>query len=169
MNTRMIVGLAMIVLGVFLFLNRGAEFGIGDVFAYFWPSIFIIPLGLLFHWMYFSVTARKGAGMLIPGGVLITVGIVCQVSMLFDIWHLTWPGFILAPAVGLFEYYWFGGRNKWLLIPINILTVLSMMFFAVFYIGAFMSEAAGKPFAAVLLILLGVVILFSRKKEANIR
>lgn len=35
MNTRMIVGLAMIVLGVFLFLNRGAEFGIGDVFAYF--------------------------------------------------------------------------------------------------------------------------------------
>ena len=150
MNIRTIAGALLILLGLFLFLNRGGEFGIGEVFAYFWPSMFVIPLGLLFHWMYFSLTERKGAGLLIPGGILLVVGIVCQISMLFNIWEYTWPGFIMAVAIGLFEFYWFGGRNKYLLIPINILMVLSLLFFGVYYIGAFMSKVAAQPLVAII-------------------
>jgi len=153
-------------LGVFLFMNRGETFDVGDVFEYFWPSIFIIPLGLFFHWLYFGVTGRRGVGVLVPGGILLTVGVVCQLSMLYDIWEVMWPGFILAVAVGLFELYWFGGRNRWLLIPINILTVLSLLFFAVFSIGSLFSYLSGKPYIAVILIVVGALILMSRKKEA---
>ena len=153
-------------LGVFLFMNRGETFDVGDVFEYFWPSIFIIPLGLFFHWLYFGVTGRRGVGVLVPGGILLTVGVVCQISMLYDIWEVMWPGFILAVAVGLFELYWFGGRNRWLLIPINILTVLSLLFFAVFSIGSLFSYLSGKPYIAVILIVVGAFILMSRKKEA---
>jgi len=153
-------------LGVFLFMNRGETFDVGDVFEYFWPSIFIIPLGLFFHWLFFGVTGRRGVGVLVPGGILLTVGVVCQISMLYDIWEVMWPGFILAVAVGLFELYWFGGRNRWLLIPINILTVLSLLFFAVFSIGSLFSYLSGKPYIAVILIVVGAFILMSRKKEA---
>lgn len=165
MNIRTIAGALLILLGLFLFLNRGGEFGIGEVFAYFWPSMFVIPLGLLFHWMYFSLTERKAVGLLIPGGILLVVGIVCQISMLFNIWEYTWPGFIMAVAIGLFEFYWFGDRNKYLLIPINILMVLSLLFFGVYYIGAFMSKVAAQPLVAIVLIVIGIIILFAKKKD----
>lgn len=167
MNIRSVIGVLLILLGAFLFLNRGGDFGTGTIFAYFWPSMFVLPLGLFFHWMYFAMTERStaAAGLLVPGGVLLTVGLVCQFSMLFDSWGYTWPGFILAPAIGLFEFYWFGNRNKWLLVPINILVVISILFFAVFSIGSLFSHFAGQPIIAILMILVGAVALIGKKKK----
>lgn len=125
----------------------------------------MIPLGLFFHWLYFSMIGR-GVGLLVPGGLLLTVGIVCQIAMLFNNWGTMWPGFILAVAVGLFELYWFGGRNKWLLIPINILTVISLLFFAVMSIGTMLSSLSFiQPFVAIVLIMGGAWIMVGRKKR----
>lgn len=165
MKIRMIVGTLLVFLGAYLFLNRGGSFGPGTIFAYFWPSLFVIPVGLFLHWMYFYMTARRGVGLLIPGGVLFTAGIVCQFAMLFDSWSYMWPGFILAAAIGLFEFYWFGGRNKWLLIPINILTVLSLLFFMVFSTGALLNNISGQPLIAAAILLVGALLLVGRKKE----
>lgn len=165
MKMKTISGSLLLLLGIVLLLNQGETFGPGKIFAYFWPSLFVIPVGLFFHWLYFSMTGRKGVGLLIPGGVLVTAGLVCQVAMLFGNWEYMWPGFILAPAVGLLEFYWFGNRNKWLLIPINILTVLSLLFFAVFSFGSLMSQMLSKqPYFAILLIVGGAAILTLRKK-----
>lgn len=167
MNKRTILGPVLILFGAYLFLNQGTTFGPGKIFGYFWPSLFIIPLGLFFHWMYFSMTGRKGVGLLVPGGILFTVGVVSQIAMLFDSWVYMWPGFILAPAVGLMELYWFGNRNKWLLIPINILTVLSLLFFAVFSIGTFFNQmTVMRPIIAILLIVAGCFALMMRRKES---
>ncbi|KAA2301789.1 hypothetical protein FY526_23215, partial [Clostridioides difficile] len=81
-------------------------------------------------------------------------------------WSTMWPGFILAVAVGLFELYWFGGRNKWLLIPINILTVISLLFFAVMSIGTMLSSLSFiQPFVAIVLIMGGAWIMVGRKKR----
>ncbi|GIP31963.1 hypothetical protein [Paenibacillus sp. J2TS4] len=167
MNLRTVFGAVLLLLGAFLFLNRGETFGVGTIFGLFWPSLFVIPAGLFFHWMYFSMTGRRGVGMLVPGGVLLTAGVVCQISMLFDSWNYMWPGFILAPAVGLFELYWFGGRNKWLLIPINILTVLSILFFSVFSIGSMLTHLSiGWPIIPVAMILVGAFMLVAKKRES---
>ncbi len=166
MNLRTIGGLVLLLLGAFMFLNQGELWGPGKLFAYFWPTMFVIPLGLFFHWLYFVMVGRKGVGVLIPGGILLVVGIVCQISMLFNNWGYMWPGFILAVAVGLFEFYWFGNRNKWLLIPINILTVLSILFFAVFSIGSMLGKLSlGQPVIAILFIVAGAAILMRKKKE----
>ncbi|RXZ83350.1 hypothetical protein EBB07_05925 [Paenibacillaceae bacterium] len=166
MKPRYIFGPLLILLGAYLFFNQGDSFGPGRIFTYFWPSLFVIPLGLFFHWMYFSMTGRRGIGLLVPGGVLLVVGITCQFGMLFDSWGYIWPGFILAPAVGLFEMYWFGNRNKWLLIPINILTVLFLLFFSVFSIGTLLdSIGQGRSMIAVALIIAGAFVVMSRKKE----
>ncbi|RJE86064.1 hypothetical protein D3P07_18435 [Paenibacillus sp. 1011MAR3C5] len=166
MKIKTIGGVLLLLLGIILLLNQGETFGPGKIFAYFWPSLFVIPLGLLFHWLYFSVTERRVSGLLIPGGVLLTAGFVCQVAMLLGNWEYMWPGFILAPAVGLFEFYWFGKRNKWLLIPINILTVLSLLFFIVFSFGSLFDVLLTKqPYFAILLIIGGAAILTLRKKS----
>lgn len=168
MNRRAILGPLLILLGVFLFLQGETRFHTGTLFEYFWPSFFVLPLGIFFHWLYFSVLQRRGVGVLVPGGILFTAGIVCQISMLFDLWHLMWPGFLLAVAAGLFELYWFGGRNKWLLIPINILTVLSLLFFSIFSIGSLLGSLSGSsPLIAVLLIAAGGLLMVTKRKDRH--
>ncbi|PQP84442.1 hypothetical protein C0Q44_07730 [Paenibacillus sp. PCH8] len=165
MAKRTILAPVLILLGVYLILNQGGSLGPGKIFATFWPTLFVIPLGLFFHWLYFSMIGR-GVGLLVPGGLLLTVGIVCQIAMLFNNWSTMWPGFILAVAVGLFELYWFGGRNKWLLIPINILTVISLLFFAVMSIGTMLNSMTYiQPFVAIVLIMGGAWIIVGRKKR----
>lgn len=133
-NGTMIIGLLLILVGVLaVFDNFGIFeiyfdiFDIGFLFSHFWPMIIII-VGLVFHYTFFT-GKTSDAGLLVPGGILLTIGITCQISMLFDLWGFMWPGFILAVAVGLFELYLFGAREKGLLIPVFILGGLSLIFF----------------------------------------
>lgn len=162
-----LLGPLLLLAGLFLLFRGDLHLGTGSIFAYFWPTLFVLPLGIFFHWLYFSVLGGKGVGVLVPGGVLLTVYGVCQIAMLLDNWSMMWPGFILAPAVGLFELYWFGGRNKWLLIPINILTFLSLLFFAIFSIGYVLSKlTGGSSILAILLIGAGALALMSRRRES---
>ncbi|MCQ4088010.1 hypothetical protein [Saccharibacillus sp. JS10] len=169
MSKKAILGPLLILLGVYLLFAQGTGLHAGAIFAYFWATIFILPLGFFFHWMYFSMTNGRAPGLLIPGGVLVTVAIVCQVSMLFNSWDVMWPGFILAPAIGLFEFYCFSGRNRWLLIPITILTVLSFLFFAVFSLEALFTHTfLDQPLLVFVLIGLGTLLLLPRRKKAKI-
>ncbi|WP_189018904.1 hypothetical protein [Paenibacillus marchantiophytorum] len=168
MNRSAFLGPILILLGIFMFLKGENTFSTGTIFEYFWPTLFVIPVGIFFHWMYFFILQRKGVGMLVPGGIILTAGVVCQLSALFDIWHLTWPGFMLAVAVGLFELYWFGGRNKWLLIPINILTVMSLLFFAIFSIGTlFGTLFHNQSIIAIVLIIAGGLMMIMRNRQKS--
>lgn len=169
MNIRMVIGAALIVLGGFLFMNRGQQYDMGMVFGYWWPTIFIIPLGLFFHWLYFSVLHRRGVGVLIPGGILFTVGIVCQIAVATDGWAYLWPGFVLAVAIGLFEFYWFGSRNKYMLIPIYILGGISMVFFTINLLNTLFNEVVRQPWLAIIIILIGIAMLFGSKKEERFK
>lgn len=163
---RYIGGAVLILLGAGIFLNQGNPIDNGMIFEYYWPALFVIPLGLFFHWLYFSMTAPRATGLLIPGGIIFTSGVVCQISMLFDSWELMWPGFLLAVAAGLFEFYWFGNRNRYLMIPITILTVLSLLFFAVFTLGTIFNHLVlGGPVFAIALILIGAIMLMREKSR----
>jgi hypothetical protein len=168
MNQKSLFGIALIALGIVLFSAKGHALHMGSLFGYFWPSLFVLPLGVFFHWLYFSMTGRRGAGLLIPGGILLVSGVVCQLAMLFDLWGVLWPGFLLAVSAGLFEFYWFGGRNRWLLIPINILFVLSLLFFALFSLGALWNGLFGsRPIAAIVLIAAGALLFFTGGRSKN--
>ncbi|MEW9698357.1 hypothetical protein [Paenibacillus sp. SI8] len=166
MDKRTFFGVFLILLGVFFFSSRGSVMSPGNVFGYFWPSLFMIPLGILLHWMYFYATQRRGIGLLIPGGILLIGGGICQVSMLFGIWEYMWPGFPLAVAFGLFEFYWFGGRNRWILIPVFILGSVSLIFFTIFTLGTIISfNFLGQTTVAIVLIVLGLVFMFGKKQR----
>lgn len=168
MIKRAVLAPVLLLLGVYLFLNPGGSTGVGTIFATFWPTLFVIPLGLFFHWLHFSLLESKKTGLLIPGGILLGAGVVSQVAALFDLWSVVWPGYILAVAVGLFEFYWLGSRNKWLLIPINILTVLGLLFLAVFSLDSMLHHVVFvQPLIALAFLLGGAWLLVDRKHKVK--
>jgi len=164
-----ILGIILIIIGVIVLLANSGLFGfsgvtVGWFFAYYWGTIFLIIPGLLFHYGYLA-SGRKSPGLLVPGGILLIIGLTCQISVLFNIWGILWPGFILAPAVGLFELYLFDKREKGLLIPVVILGGLSAVFFAIFSLNAVFDRNIMQAAIPVILILIGIFILFRGRRN----
>jgi hypothetical protein len=153
-------GIVLICFGALLILsNLGIVPSFGQLVGTFWPMIIIFG-ALMFHVGYYS--NKKNVGLLVPGGILLTVGIVCQSAMLWNIWGFMWPGFILAPAVGLFELYIFGEREKGLLIPVGILSGLSLIFFTMSFhtLGSM-----ARYIIPGILIFIGLVVLAKDKRQ----
>jgi len=97
-----------------------------------WPGIVAAPaVGLLLLYIFGS---RKPY-LLVPIGILLSIAGICSFAVLFNAWSLIWPGFIMAPAVGMFLYYLAGSRNPALLVPIFILSGISVTFFSIFCLG----------------------------------
>ncbi|KEO81580.1 LiaI-LiaF-like domain-containing protein [Tumebacillus flagellatus] len=123
---RRFAGVMLLVVGAVLAL--GALGLITISMYYLWPLFMIVP-GILFHVRFFMFGGRD-PGVLVPGGVLTVIGCLFLFCNLFG-WgmlHGLWPIFVLAPAVGLFELYLFGGRNPGLLVPVTVLTLVAVVF-----------------------------------------
>lgn len=168
-----VLGIIFVILGaIFLLKNFNIMnpffqlFSLGNLFGKFWPSLFLIIPGLLFHYGYFS-GRRKDPGLLVPGGILLVLGIVFQINMLFGGWEITWPAYIFAVAFGLFELYAFGNREKGLLVPVGILGGLSFIFFFSFSLKEIFNNSTRQLIIPVVLIVIGLMVLFGgrRKKE----
>jgi hypothetical protein len=65
-----------------------------------------------------------------PGTILLTIGIVFNISMRYE-WasmEYLWPFFILAPAFGFYAMFFFGKRDRGILVPAVILTIVGTIF-----------------------------------------
>lgn len=170
-RTGKIWGGILITLGLlFLFKNLNifnplwSFFNLGFILSRFWPAIFLIIPGLMFHSGFFK-GGRRNPGLLVPGGILLVLGIAFQINMLFGGWDIMWPLYIFSVAFGLFELYAFGSREKGLLIPVTILTVLSAVFFLSFSLNRLLSFNT-RPFTIpAILICIGLFVLFGGKKR----
>lgn len=167
-KTNRVLGVILVVLGVLFLLKNFGIFdpwkyiSIGTIIGKLWPSLFLILPGLMFHSSYFSGN-RGNPGVLVPGGILLVLGIVFQINMLFGGWGIMWPLYIFAVAFGLFELYIFGSREKGLLIPIGILSGLSLLFFISSSLSKIVSFNT-KPYAfPVVLILVGLALVLGAK------
>ncbi|HZK26706.1 MAG TPA: DUF5668 domain-containing protein [Thermoclostridium sp.] len=161
-NNNFMWGVILVCVGILSVLGSfGIIPSLGSIMSKFWPMILIF-ISLLFHAGYYS--NRKNVGLLVPGGILLALGIVFQTSELWNVYDVMWPGCMLAPAVGLFELYIFGKRQKGLLIPIGILTGISLLFFTLTIrnlggISRFILPA--------ILVVSGFVMVAKGKKENN--
>lgn len=150
-----ISGIIIILLGVFFLLTN---LGIIDVEFYnIWPLVLLVP-GILFELGYFI--RKKDPGLLVPGGILTTYGILFYINIYYG-WHwmnYLWPLFILGVAIGLFQLYVFGERDKELLIPVGILGGLSAFFLLnAFHILDF------TLIVSIALIIIGLIIILRKK------
>jgi len=114
-----ILGILLVGIGILFLLSN---FGFIEIsWKYLWPLFLLVP-GIIFEFGFFIY--RKDAGLLVPGGILTTYGLLFLANVIYG-WQLMeflWPVFLLGVAIGLFQLYLFGEREKALLIPVGILT-----------------------------------------------
>lgn len=162
-KTAYILGVVLILLGITAILNRAGIIEIG--WGHIWP-IFILGPGLIFELSFFINPREDNAGLLVPGGVLLTIGLLffyCTYAG-FDKLAVLWPVFILAPAVGLFQLYLFGKKEIGVLIATGIISSVALVFLVVNY-----SNRAGGYIFPLILIIAGAAVIFkglsSKSKE----
>lgn len=133
----LIWGLLLILIGGIFFVDNIFDINLFSM-KNLWP-VFVLGLGLIFEISYFIY--RNNAGVLVPGGILTTLGVLFFFET-FTGWSLseyTWPVYPLSVAAGLFQLYLFGCREKGLLIPVFILTAVSGFAFAIMLYGNLLS------------------------------
>jgi hypothetical protein len=154
--SRAVFGTLIILIGLVLLFNNLGLLNID--LSLLWPLFLLVP-GLAFEIGY--LTGGKDPGLLVPGGILTTWGLVFFANIIWG-WHMMeylWPAFPLGVAIGLFQLYLFGKREAALLIPIGILGGFSTI--------AFLRSYTGLGFETVfpvVLIIVGVLLLLNRKK-----
>lgn len=119
-------GILLILVGGIGILDRGFDI---KIFSYAISGyLVLLALGLVFELSFF-LGKNIGAGVLVPGGILITLGVMRLLEYFTKGECSIYFGAvsILSVAIGLGQLYWFGGRNKGLLIPICVLTVVSII------------------------------------------
>jgi hypothetical protein len=153
------IGVILILIGVLSILNKVFHINFFS-FGSLWPLFILIP-GVLFEFSYF--TTGKSPGLLVPGGILTTLGFLFLFET-FTSWKFaeyTWPIYPLSVAIGLFQLYIFGRKPKGLLIPIFILSFVSIIsFFSMFLKGIFSWIDSSIVFPIVL-IAIGIAVLFN--------
>jgi hypothetical protein len=147
-----------------ILLTVGVTLLLGETFSFnwVWPGFVAAPaVGLLLLYVF----GERSPGLLVPIGIILTVAGIFLFSEVFNAWDISWPGFILAPAVGLFLLYAAGDHEPGLLIPIFILTGISVLFFSIFCLGQFMWTF--KYIAGGALILVGLATIIRRPSRKN--
>lgn len=155
------LGLALIVVGIIGIFGYYFQFNIFSM-SRLWPLFLLVP-GLAFEFGFFM--EHKHAGLLVPGGILITLGFVFLFNT-YTNWHFagqTWPFYVLAPAVGLFQLFLFGNHNPGLLIPVAVLTTVAVFGF----LGTTFSHINRSLIWPVVLILVGLMFLFNKPSSGG--
>lgn len=122
-ETNIILAAILIIIGIGGILKQVFNINLSGYIS-FW-DLGILALGLYFEWQYF--TTRRSPGILVPGGIFTVVGLFSFLEALFgDLFFTHFPAGELGVALGLFQLYWFGSRNNFLLIPVGILLISAL-------------------------------------------
>jgi len=153
-ENKFVEGVSLILLGL-VFL--GVQQGLFD-WDQIWPFALIIP-GAVFFLAYFK--DRSNYGVLMPGSVLLTIGIyfIYSIETNWKYMEDYWPVFILGPGIGFFLMFFATGMKKDFWIPGTILITLSIIFF--------MKAWQFMEYWPVILILVGIYSLYSGIKSKN--
>ena len=125
-NDKSIAGTVLIVLGLaLLILNGFFGFKILNFEPYDSWVFIVLLVGISFEFAYFI--SGKNPGLLVPGGIITTIGMLFLFEVTTD-WSFaeyTWPIYTFSVAVGLFQLYLFGGKQRGLLIASGIVALVS--------------------------------------------
>ena len=158
-------GLLLVIVGGLWLVNdfiiKYINFTSGNI----WP-FYLIIIGLVFEFIYFF--NHGDPRLVIPGSVLITVGIISFVQVFFlqgryD--KYVWPVYFLIPLAGHLQYYYASGKDKRQLTPVYILTGIVCVS-AVISLLSFNTQLTS-VILAVIFILGGLVLLFKQRKDSS--
>lgn len=106
-RNHLVLGLMLILAGAVVLLGQMGILHLSWATA--WPLI-LVGLGIMFH-LFFLVSGGRASGNLVPGGVLLTLGLLFEFCALNGWGWMSslWPIAIMAPGVGLLESGLLGG------------------------------------------------------------
>ncbi len=158
-NSNIVIGAVLIAMGaLFLMSNLGY---LHFTWNYVWPLALLVP-GIYMHFAFFT-GIDKNPGILVPAGILTTYGALFYANVFFG-WHIMsdlWPMFLLGVAVGLFELYIFGNKDKGLLVPVGILGGIGLSALLKNYISFDLKDYL----VPVILIVIGIAIIAKRDNK----
>ncbi|WP_102401483.1 LiaI-LiaF-like domain-containing protein [Haloimpatiens massiliensis] len=160
-NSKIFSGIIFILIGVLLLTNKFLPINLFNI-NYLWPLFILIP-GISMEMGYFS--SRRNPGVLVPGGILTTIGFLFYFEIFTD-WRFaeyTWPIYILAVAIGLFQLYLATGRRTGLLIPILILTTTAVISFLSMIFSNIFTWIDSDLILPIIFIILGIYIIVKKK------
>ncbi len=152
----MVIGVGLIILGV-LFLSENFGYIAFD-FQNVWP-VFVVLAGVGFWVGYFQ--DRKNYGLLMPGRILLIYGFLFFFCTKVG-WYMMsnlWPVFIMAPGVGFFMMYFFGEREKGMLVPASILSGIGVLFM--------ISHSGFWRYWPIALIIIGIVLIVKYQTQTK--
>lgn len=169
---RILGGIFVIVGALFLLKNLDIMkpffdmFDLGFIISRFWPTLFLLVPAFFFHYGFFG-GKRRDPGLLVPGGIMLVLGVTFQINMLLGLWDVLFPVYIFSVAFGLFELYYFGNREKGLLVPVFILGGLSFILFTFISLKKLLGYGASQVVIPLALIAVGLFVIFGGKKNRN--
>lgn len=162
-NKKFFWGIVFILIGLLGLANQIININLFE-FGNLWPLFILIP-GLSFEYSYF--VNKKNSGLLVPGGILTIIGLlfVFETATRWNFSRYTWPIYILAPAIGLFQLYIFGERDRGLLIPVGVLTIIAVISFISISFGNIFVWLNTSIILPIGLVAIGLYIIFSKEKK----
>lgn len=158
-----IFGIILVVAGLLLIIGRYLDFG---GIQKLWPLFLFIPVIPLVRSLIKS--PRENANSLIPVTILVIYG-------LYFFWlnyggwdnaSYTWPNFVLAPGLGFLAAY-LVSRDRGLLIPGGILCLIGLVMYGRIIINRFGMEIDRLLLSGIVLIVVGLAVIFSRRKQSG--
>ncbi len=159
-----IFGALLILLGIIFLIGQFISIDFGH---YLWP-FFVIGFGALFF-IGMVASGQSGGALAIPGSIFVMVGLILLVQNTFNVfesWAYAWTLIIVAVGIGIaIQGFWSNRRDLpsqgWRLIRLGLL--LFLIFGAFFELFIFhQNSILGRIFWPVALILVGIVLIFSR-------
>jgi len=158
-NRRAFPGWILVVIGVLLLLGSLRVINWGGI----WP-IFPLALGVAFYAGFFGRKEKPAGsvGLLMPGTILIILSLAFFYCNLvgWDVWERIWPIAPFSVGAGFFAMYYWGTKERGLLIPGWILVGISLIFYIIFSLGR-----GGRITLALVVIAAGVLLLISSSKS----
>jgi hypothetical protein len=164
-NRNMTWGVLLILLGILLLVGRLFNFQMFD-WSYFWPIFVLIP-GLMFEAGYFL--SGRGPGLLVPGGIITTIGILFffENSTNWQFADITWPIYILAVSIGLYQLYLFGGKQRGVFVAASILAIFFVIFASFTFTERIFPWFSSTYVFPAVLILIGIYMLLRNFRNSK--
>jgi hypothetical protein len=161
-----IIGFIFIFIGIVLILNKILALNFFYVNA-FWPLFILIP-GIILEGSFFLT--KKTPVILLPGAILTLLGLLFSFEN-FTNWsycQYTWPIYPLSLALGLLQLYYFGSKQKILLLPAAILAAISIISFGSMLLNGILSYMDISLIIPIILILIGAFVLFKGNNNKHL-
>lgn len=126
------------------------------------PFYTLIPVGVLLSILYMFILPANSRWILLPSGILISLGIIMQICIIMNVLEFAWVGIPIAILCGYLMLKWSGENskitNQIFLIVISASSLIILLILLQFY----MNNAIIFVFAIAFLAI-GVYVLFIRK------